>query len=379
MPTTDVAEDAQSFTAALVAVRAAADAPERLALLEALLAALKAQTVRDIEPDQPLFDALFGLLDAALQSTFKPDAAHAANVLTVGILALPEFAVDGITIGDAFLDLCFERLSQPARDDPSWPVPGVGLGGGGSGAKLPGGVRMVSGGALSPAQAKRVGGSAAAASAAATPAGPSASDVAQELITARAVLEWSYRHQPALRAGLRSRMGRCLLQMSSGGVPPPGLRLLLQLLSTIIAGFGLPTAAHRGLLQSVLVPLHRPAGRLDETTPHLSLYHEPLVHTMVLLLKAQPQHLVAALSGLLSLWPLPQDGNSAKEVLLLHELEQILVSYTMFVDTIYIYLSVYLSTSINLCIYPCIYLSIYVFMYVYINLSVHLYMFIIYI
>ncbi len=35
---------------------------------------------------------------------------------------------------------------------------------------------------------------------------------------------------------------------------------------------GAPNEAHRSLLLSVLIPLHRPSGRLDETTPHLALY-----------------------------------------------------------------------------------------------------------
>lgn len=39
---------------------------------------------------------------------------------------------------------------------------------------------------------------------------------------------------------------------------------------TLVAGFGRPTSAHRSLLHSVLLPLHRPAGRRDATAQRLS-------------------------------------------------------------------------------------------------------------
>ena len=67
----------------------------------------------------------------------------------------------------------------------------------------------------------------------------------------------------------------------------------------------------------MLVPLHRPSGRVDEVTPALTLYHEPLVGCVVLLARAQPAMLVAALPPLVAMWPEPREGNSAKEVLLL--------------------------------------------------------------
>lgn len=313
----DVAEDAQSMAAALTAVRVAGDARERLARLDALLAALKSLTVRDVEPDQPLFDALFMLLAAGWRGSLGSEAARSVDVLATGLLALPEFAVGGIGVSDALLDACFDQMLLP---EPTTPVTGGGGPRGSFSAQLPGCVSLVAG--RTPPAGR--GGAPACADAAAGGAPACVESLASRLSCARAVLDWCYRHQQALRPALRGRIGRTLLAAVGGvGPPPPGLRSLLQSLTLITAGFGAPTGAHRALLLSVLVPLHRPAGRLDDTTPHLSLFHEPLVHNLLLLLKRQPSLLLPTVSGLLQLWPAPQDGNSGKEVLMLHELEQL--------------------------------------------------------
>eukprot|EP00967_Tisochrysis_lutea_P043834 scaffold53009_cov28-Tisochrysis_lutea.AAC.4 len=303
----DVAEDTQRMTAELVAARVASSAQEREERLCAILAALKALTVRDVEPDQPLFDALFEMLVAAWRGSFNDQATLSTYSLVSGLLALPEFQVASITVNDTLMDLCFEQLSQPGLDDGSKPF--------GSGAKsvpaqLPGGVSMVSG-SKPPAQAIHqpvaTGGSA--------PSGGRAEAAGENfrlsLSTARAVLDWIYRYQPSARMALRPRIGRTLLQMAGGsggvgGPPPPGTRLLLHFVAHITSGFGAANASHRGLLLSVLLPLHRPSGRLDETTPHLSLYHEALVHNLVLIIAPQPQLLPPFLNGLLQIWPLPQ-------------------------------------------------------------------------
>jgi hypothetical protein len=325
----DVAADAQSMAAALTAVRVAGDARERLARLDALLAALKALTVRDVEPDQPLFDALFALLVAGWRGALDSEAARSVDMLATGLLALPEFAVGGIGVSDALLDACFDQMLLP---EPAEPVQRGGGPRGSASVQLPGGVSMVAGSAPPPAMAVSGGaappapsGYATACADAATRAPTSGASLAARLSCARAVLDWGYRHQLSLRPALRARIGRTLLALAAtAGPPPPGMRALLQSLTLITAGFGAPTSAHRGLLLSVLVPLHRPAGRLDETTPHLSLYHEALVHNMTLLLKRQPALLLPTLSGVLQMWPAPQEGNSGKEVLLLHEVEQLI-------------------------------------------------------
>ena len=111
-------------------------------------------------------------------------------------------------------------------------------------------------------------------------------------------------------------LGTALLKMAAAApMPPPAVRSALELLSSIIAGFGEPTSAHRRLLTEVLVPLHLPAARLDGTSPVLGLYHEPLVQCLVRLLSRQPALLTDALAPLLAGWPQPREGNSSKEVL----------------------------------------------------------------
>ena len=147
------------------------------------------------------------------------------------------------------------------------------------------------------------------------------SDTASELAALQALLHWAYRAAVSVRAPMRAALGAVLLKMSAAPVPPPALRSALELLSAIIAGFGKPTAAHRRLLTEVLMPLHLPAARLDSTTPVLSLYHEALVQCLVRLLSQQPALLMNALPPLMAGWPQPREGNSSKEVLLLHELE----------------------------------------------------------
>jgi hypothetical protein len=141
----------------------------------------------------------------------------------------------------------------------------------------------------------------------------------------RALLHWLYRSgDVVVRLRLRSALGTSALRLCSSSLPPPGLRVLLEVLASIIRGFGASRPAHRSLLLNVLVPLHRPAARMDETTPVLSLYHESLVHCMLCLLRARPVWLLVALPPLLGAWPEPREGLSSKEVLLLHELERLL-------------------------------------------------------
>lgn len=69
-------------------------------------------------------------------------------------------------------------------------------------------------------------------------------------------------------------------------------------------------------MNHVLLPLHRPAGRIDSTTAVLSLYHEALVHCLLLLLSSQPSLISQLVPPLLQLWPGMREGNSSKEVLL---------------------------------------------------------------
>ena len=290
--------------ATAVALLAAARAgPDRVAPLDQLLSALSSSTLRDVEPGAALYAELFALLAAAWdrRNGFDTEALSRLHTLLAGMLALPEFRGEGVEVAAAphltpvLLDLALERAAAPVDEEAEALSGGataqVSRGVAGA-ADLPGGKGGGGGGPPSEAQAR-------------------------ELAAVRALLYWAYRELPSLRPALRVRLGPALLGLVSAPVPPPGLRKLLELLAAIIGGFGggkVGGSAHRELLRDVLVPLHKPSTRLDETTPVLSLYHEPLTHCLLLLVQRQPAQLPAALSGLLALWPQPREGNSAKEV-----------------------------------------------------------------
>ena len=129
---------------------------------------------------------------------------------------------------------------------------------------------------------------------------------------------------PALAAGAR------LHAMDGGarlsGVSAAGLIALLELCLAVARGYRQPLAPqHHELLWEVVLALHAPDNAVDDTTPMLQLYHRPLVLWTTALLRKAPE-LVPRYVGTLvtTQWPGASDSNSTKEVLLLHELEQIL-------------------------------------------------------
>ena len=323
------------FTALLR--RLVADVPSRSAILNAALQQLASQELRDLEPDASLLEALLSIPTTAWDS-FSADDLYKWHTLLTGVLQIPEVVSAAPAAAayatDALIDGAFARAALPLAEETAQAMT--------PGSSLPGCVSMVSTGASSAstrtaARAAGPGGGAAAGSARARPAGPRGrpsapiSDAtpqaaqAIELGAVRALLHWLYRSDDvAVRLRLRSALGTSALRLCSSSLPPPGLRVLLEVLASIIRGFGAARPAHRSLLLNVLVPLHRPAARMDETTPVLSLYHESLVHCMLCLLRARPEWLLAALPPLMGAWPEPREGLSSKEVLLLHELERLL-------------------------------------------------------
>jgi hypothetical protein len=99
-------------------------------------------------------------------------------------------------------------------------------------------------------------------------------------------------------------------------------------------------------LELVLVPLHETSSFLNETTPLLAVYHEPLVFCVVKFIERSPTTcLPFVVKHLLDMWPSGHSSNSPKvcmrwrdrsvsvvtpvawccqEVLLIHELEQLI-------------------------------------------------------
>ena len=203
----------------------AADPSCRLTTLERLLAELKAQTLRDLTPAAELFVALFTLLPVAWAS-FEPESLHRLHAWTRGVLALPEFsegeaveaaAAAAVTAG--FVGATLERMaSLRPTEEQQYSAPPASVG-----------AARASGGLSAPA---------------------SGGDTASELAALQALLHWAYRLVVPVRAPLRAALGTALLKMATTTpVPPPALRSSLELLSSIIAGFGeITTAAHRRLL-----------------------------------------------------------------------------------------------------------------------------------
>jgi len=93
-----------------------------------------------------------------------------------------------------------------------------------------------------------------------------------------------------------------------------GIAELLEILGSIINGFALPLKAeHRSFLQHVLVPMHK--------VRTLNSFHPQLSYCVTQFVDKDPTLSVSVLHGLLKYWPIT---NSAKEMLFLNELEELL-------------------------------------------------------
>ena len=93
-----------------------------------------------------------------------------------------------------------------------------------------------------------------------------------------------------------------------------GIAELLEILGAIINGFAVPLKEeHKTFLRRVLIPLHKAKS--------LSLYHPQLAYCVVQFLEKDPTLAQEVMAGLLKFWP---KINSTKEVMFLHEVEEIL-------------------------------------------------------
>ena len=131
--------------------------------------------------------------------------------------------------------------------------------------------------------------------------------------------------RPALRRALADELGRFAAAPNTHAAVAP----LLEVLETVIAGFGgARRAAHARLLTHVLLPLHRPNDFFGVARPALLLatYHAPLVRCVALYLEADaPRFAAPAIAAVLGAWPDGGRGaNTSKEVLLLAELGALL-------------------------------------------------------
>ncbi|KAH8817538.1 protein phosphatase PP2A0 B subunit gamma isoform [Flagelloscypha sp. PMI_526] len=93
-----------------------------------------------------------------------------------------------------------------------------------------------------------------------------------------------------------------------------GIAELLEILGSIINGFALPLKEeHKIFLTRALIPLHK--------VKSLSLYHPQLAYCVVQFLEKDPALAEDVMLGLLKYWP---KVNSPKEVMFLHEVEEVL-------------------------------------------------------
>ncbi|CAJ1356909.1 unnamed protein product [Effrenium voratum] len=102
---------------------------------------------------------------------------------------------------------------------------------------------------------------------------------------------------------------------------------LLQVLAPLIRGFQEPLGeVQKKLLMDTLLPLHKPNEWLlwDRQTPLISLYHKELTHCVLLVLEKEPGLSCRCMQAICSYLPQAHESNTPKEVLLLHELAEIL-------------------------------------------------------
>jgi len=93
-----------------------------------------------------------------------------------------------------------------------------------------------------------------------------------------------------------------------------GIAELLEILGSIINGFALPLKAeHKTFLEKVLMPMHKVRG--------LGNFHQQLAYCVTQFVDKDPTLSTLVITTLLRYWPIT---NSAKEVLFLNELEELL-------------------------------------------------------
>ena len=260
--------DAEWLAARFDALRSLS-AADRLACLEVLLGALAAQTLRDVEPDAALFQTLLKLLPAAWDS-FPYDALSKLHSLVEGLLRLPEFAggtpLAAPFVTPPFLEATFARLARPSDEtdasSSAEPRPAAS-----AGKQRPADCKVAAataekGTAQGATVTTGVAGKADLPAGARMASGPPGSAQLAELGALRQLLYWLYSGATALRPQLRVGLGEALLAMGGASLPPPGLRCGLELCAAIVGGFDVPKRAHRALALEVLLPLHRPAGRI---------------------------------------------------------------------------------------------------------------------
>lgn len=117
-----------------------------------------------------------------------------------------------------------------------------------------------------------------------------------------------------LRAFIRRSINNVFFQFIYETERHNGIAELLEILGSIINGFALPLKdEHKTFLNRVLTPLHK--------VKSLPLYHPQLAYCVVQFLEKDAALAEDVMMGLLKYWP---KVNSPKEVMFLHEVEEVL-------------------------------------------------------
>jgi len=130
----------------------------------------------------------------------------------------------------------------------------------------------------------------------------------------KTILHLIYSKFMSLRAFIRKAINNTFYTFIYENERHNGVAELLEILGSIINGFALPLKQeHKTFLERVLIPMHKVRG--------LASFHQQLSYCVTQFVHKDAELAVPVLKGLIKLWPLT---NSAKEVLFLNELEEVL-------------------------------------------------------
>eukprot|EP00930_Biecheleria_cincta_P084367 TRINITY_DN73855_c0_g1_i1.p1 TRINITY_DN73855_c0_g1~~TRINITY_DN73855_c0_g1_i1.p1 ORF type:complete len:916 (-),score=147.14 TRINITY_DN73855_c0_g1_i1:58-2805(-) len=143
----------------------------------------------------------------------------------------------------------------------------------------------------------------------------------------RDIFLWLYEKVPNRRPQLRGLISKPLRSASRFMHKSAPLAPMLQVLGPIIRGFATPLGqVQKRLLFDILLPMHKPNDWLqwDRQTPIISMYHKELVHCVHLFLEKDAQLATRCLEAVCSHFPQAHEANTPKDVLLIHEMAEIL-------------------------------------------------------
>lgn len=130
----------------------------------------------------------------------------------------------------------------------------------------------------------------------------------------KTILHRLYAKFMARRAFIRKAINHTFWTLVDANVRHNGIAELLEILGSIINGFALPLKTeHKHFLFKVLIPMHKISS--------VALFHTQLSYCVTQFVDKEDELAVSVLTGLLRLWP---RTDSSKEMLFLHELEELL-------------------------------------------------------